>query len=110
MRALAQQYGVDTRRPGSQSEEELYAEIQKWGSPPRIVEVSAWREAEVPEDILKELDRQIFSETWMIPRPVMDRLMPRLREWAVETFGDLHKPVEAAYATRWMIAIKRRAA
>jgi hypothetical protein len=55
---------------------------------------------------LEELDRQIFSETWMIPREVMDRVMPRLRAWAAEHFGELLRPVGVTYETRWLIAVK----
>lgn len=106
MRELAREYGVDTRRPGAQSEDEIRQEILKWDAAPRIVPVMEWHEAEVPAQILEELDRQIFSETWMIPRVVMDRVMPRLREWAMETYEDLEKPIEGFYGTRWLIAKK----
>jgi ubiquinone/menaquinone biosynthesis C-methylase UbiE len=107
MRELARGYGVDTKRPGAQSEDEILAEILKWDAAPRIVPVLEWHKAEVPAQILKELDRQIFSETWMIPREVMDKIMPRLREWALATFGDLSQPIGCEYATRWLIAQKK---
>lgn len=103
---LAQEYGVNTKRPGAQSNEEIESEISKWAPAPRLVVASVWREPEIPEKILEELDRQIFSETWMIPREVMDKAMPRLREWASETYGDLSTPIEDEYQSRWLIAQK----
>jgi len=106
MRAMANAYGIDTRRPGSQSEQELYAEIAKWDAQPRIVTTSAWQEDETVAEILSEIDRQIFSETWMIPRATMDLIMPRLYAWAKEKYGDPAPPIPAHYATRWLIATK----
>ncbi len=106
MRVLAQEYGINTRRPGAESDEEILEEIKKLDDAPRVVVCSAWREPEAPAEILEELDRQIFSETWMLPRAVMDQLMPRLREWAVQQYGDISKPIENAYESRWLIAKK----
>lgn len=106
MREMAKEYDVDTRRPGSQSEEEILAEIVKWDPAPRIVQTAEWQEDENIAEILDELDRQIFSESWMIPREVMDKIMPRLREWAAENYGDPAPPVRAHYESRWLIASK----
>jgi ubiquinone/menaquinone biosynthesis C-methylase UbiE len=106
LREWAEARGVETKRPGTHSEEEILGEIRAWGIEPRIVVCSAWTEPEVPEKILEELDRQIFSETWMIPRAVMDDVMPRVREWARESYGDLSKPIECAYETRWLMTRK----
>jgi ubiquinone/menaquinone biosynthesis C-methylase UbiE len=106
LHVLVQSKGIDTQRPGARSEEEIYAAIEKQFSSLRIVSVNEWTEGEVPEKILGELDRQIFSETWMIPRAVMDEVMPRLRAWAEEHFGDLTQPVEVSYETRWLVAQK----
>lgn len=106
MRELAQEYGIDTRRPGVQSEGETFAEIVKWDASPRVVETSVWQETEKVSEILEELDRQIFSETWTIPREVMDKLMPRLREWAKQKYGDPAPPIPAQCESRWLIATK----
>ncbi|MBI4674835.1 MAG: methyltransferase domain-containing protein [Chloroflexi bacterium] len=106
MRELANEYGVDTRRPGAQSEEEIYAEILKWDAAPRIVQTSVWQETENVSEILEEIDRQIFSETWMIPRAVMDQIKPRLCKWAQEKFGDPAPPLQTRYDSRWLIAAK----
>lgn len=107
MRRLAREYGVDTRRPGAQSEDETLGEIQNMYGNARVVLVAAQREPEVPSEILTDLDKQIFSETWAIPREVMDRVTPRLREWAAQEYGDLAQPIEALNETRWLIAEKR---
>lgn len=107
IRELAREQGVDTRRPGAQSEQEIQDEILRWDDAPRTVHAMETQDNEVPAAILEELDRQIFSETWMIPREVMDKMMPMLRAWASEYFGDLHHPVSVLYSTRWLIAEKK---
>lgn len=107
MRELAQEQGVDTRRPGAQSEQEILDEILRWDHAPRTVHAMETQDNEVPAAILEELDRQIFSETWMIPREVMDKIMPILRAWASEYFGDLARPMPVVYSTRWVIAEKK---
>lgn len=106
LHAFANARGIETKRPGTQSEEEILDEIKSWGDEPRIVVCSAWTESEIPEKILEETDRQIFSETWVIPRAVMDEAMPRVREWALETYGDLSKPINVASETRWLVTKK----
>lgn len=106
MRELANEYGVDTRRPGAQSEDEIYDEIVKWDAQPRIAQTSVWREQENVAEILDEIDRQIFSEVWMIPREILDQIMPRLRAWAVAQYGDPPPPIPAQYESRWLIATK----
>lgn len=107
MHLLAQEYGIDTKRPGVQSDQELLREVGKWDASPRVVVFSEWRAPEIPAKILEELDRQIFSETWTIPREVMDRVMPRLRAWAEQTYGDLDAPLENDHQARWLVAQKR---
>lgn len=104
--ALTSAHGVATKRPGSQSEDEILAEVRAWDPDPRIVVVEEWDEPETPEKMLADLDRQIFSETWVIPRDVMERVMPKLREWANENLGDLTMPVAAVNETRWLVAKK----
>lgn len=103
---LLESYGISTKRPGSQTEDEILAEMEKWNDSLRIVEASRWEQDEVPAVILNELDRQIFSETWMIPRDVMDKIMPRLRDWAEDTFGDLSRPIATEAEARWLVAQK----
>lgn len=106
LHVLVNARGINTKRPGTHSEEEILGEIQAWGDEPRIVVCSAWTEPEIPEKILEETNRQIFSETWAIPRAVMDEAMPRVRAWANEIFGDLDKPINVASETRWLIVQK----
>lgn len=103
---LLQEYGLSNKRPGAQSEDEILAELEKWNDPLRVVEASRWEQDEVPAEILDDLDRQIFSETWMIPRDVMDQITPRLHAWAVDEFGDLSQPFVTQQEARWLVAQK----
>jgi hypothetical protein len=42
----------------------------------------------------------------MIPRAVMDAVMPALRSWAERQFGSLDRPILSPYNFRWLIAKK----
>lgn len=106
LKELAQAEGVDVSRPGAQTEEEILEEISKWGGNHSIVPISTTEDTEIPEKILEQLDRQIFSETWMIPRAVMDKVKPELRAWAAEQYGDLSQPIPVTYESRWLVATK----
>jgi SAM-dependent methyltransferase len=106
MHRLANELGVDTKRPGAESEEQILEQIKTWDPGPRLVIAAEWNEQETPAEILANLDKQLYSETWMIPREVMDQLMPRLRAWAIEKFGDLSQPLPVEYETRWLVARK----
>lgn len=103
---LAEQHGVNTTRPGAQSEEEILRELEGWGGAPRVVNVADWTEPCTPAQIIEELDRQIYSETWMIPREVMDVVMPDLRKWAKEEYGSLDRAIVSPYNFRWLLARK----
>jgi ubiquinone/menaquinone biosynthesis C-methylase UbiE len=107
MHRLAREYGVETKRPGAESEDEIYQEVLNWDPELQIIKVAEWDEVETPGEILTNLDNQLYSETWMIPRDVMDALMPRLREWTIENYGDLSQSVPVEYETRWLVAQKR---
>ncbi len=107
MHVFAKELGLDTRRPGSQTEEETLEEISKWDPQPKVVQASAWQEPEIPAKILEELDRQIYSETWAIPRDKMDLIIPRLREWAEHTYEDTSREILTNVQTRWLVATKR---
>ncbi len=103
---LVEGHGVSTKRPGVQSEEEIVAELSKWQNAPRMVDVVEWTEPSTPAEILSEIDQQIYSETWMIPRPVLDAVMPTLRAWAKDHFDDLDREIMSPYNFRWVIAQK----
>jgi SAM-dependent methyltransferase len=103
---LAETRGVNTKRPGAQSEAEILGELENWRGELRVVNVADWTESCTPAQIVEELDRQIYSETWMIPRPVMDDAIPRLREWAVEKFGSLDREIGSPYNFRWLVVRK----
>jgi SAM-dependent methyltransferase len=103
---LAKVRGVDARRPGSQSYEELRAELDKL-SPTRLVEVANWVERTVNvTQILDELAARLTSDTWTIPEELMTQLMPSLREWARAEFGGLSHPVKEEEEFTWMILRK----
>jgi ubiquinone/menaquinone biosynthesis C-methylase UbiE len=103
---LAEEHSVSTKRPGAQSEEEILEALEAWGGEPRVVNVADWTEPCTPAQIIDELDRQIYSETWMIPRQVMDVVIPPLRWWAEEEFGSLNREIVSPYNFRWLVARK----
>jgi ubiquinone/menaquinone biosynthesis C-methylase UbiE len=105
LRRLAEARGVNTRRPGAQSEEEIREELG-WAAETRIVKVREWTEKAKPAEILDELDQQLYSETWMIPRALMDAIMPELRRWAGYRFGGLDRAIEVPADFNWLIARK----
>ncbi len=103
---LAEEHGVNTKRPGAQSEEEILGELERWDGEPRIVNVADWTEPCTPRQIIEELDRQIYSETWMMPRKVLDAVIPDLRRWASKEYGSLDREIVSPYNFRWLIARK----
>jgi ubiquinone/menaquinone biosynthesis C-methylase UbiE len=103
---LAKEQGIDARRPGSQSYEELRAEIEKRGAS-QVVEVARWHERTVTvAQILDEIKARLFSDTWTIPEDAMARLMPALREWAQSEFGSLGFMVREDEEFSWIVAHK----
>jgi ubiquinone/menaquinone biosynthesis C-methylase UbiE len=101
---LVEESGINTRRPGAQSEAEILEELETWHDEMRVVNVADWNEPSTPARIIAELDRQIYSETWQIPRQVMDAVIPRLRGWAQSEFGSLEQEISSPYNFRWLIA------
>lgn len=107
LRDLALEFGLDLKRPGAQSEDEILEELQRWDPDARLIEVAEWTEDEAVGTILEEVDRQIFSETWAIPREVMEKLIPRLQEWAITTFGSIDAQISMPYSFRWLVVQKK---
>jgi ubiquinone/menaquinone biosynthesis C-methylase UbiE len=107
LQELVAPYGVSTQRPGAQSDEEIYNELGKWDSASRVIGVLDWTEPDTPNQMLREIEQQIHSETWAIPRSVMDEVVPQLRVWAHERFGDLDKAYDAQFSFDWLIAKKK---
>jgi ubiquinone/menaquinone biosynthesis C-methylase UbiE len=103
---LVEERGVKAGRPGAQSEAEILEELENWHSELTVVNVADWTEPCTPAQIIEELDRQIYSETWMIPRPVLDEAIPLLRVWAAAEFGTLDREIDSPYNFRWLIARK----
>ena len=103
---LAQERGIDSRRPGSQSYEELRAELETLGVT-RLVEIARWTERTVSVfQILNEIEARLTSDTWTIPEEVLAQLMPSLREWARQEYGDLNYQVREDEEFSWMVLRK----
>lgn len=103
---LVRERGIDTRRPGSQSYDELRVELDKL-SPTRLVEVANWVERTIPvSQILDEVESRLTSDMWTIPEEVMTRLMPSLREWAHAEFGSLDYLATEEEEYIWMVLRK----
>ncbi len=105
---LVAPFGIDTRRPGAQTSEELKAELETIGGAPRILPVATWHEPNTIAQILADLSARIFSETWAIPPDVMAQVMPSLHAWASEEFSDLQRVVEDDSQFNWLVARKKR--
>ncbi|MBI5030052.1 MAG: class I SAM-dependent methyltransferase [Chloroflexi bacterium] len=103
---LAKEHGIDARRPGSQSYDELRSELDKL-SPTQLVEIARWLERTVTvSQILGEISKRLFSDTWMIPENVLPQLMPSLRDWAQREFGRLDYAVREEEEFSWMVLRK----
>ncbi len=103
---LAQEKGIDPRRPGSQSYEELRVEIETRGTT-QVVEVARWHVRTVTvAQILDEIKARLFSDTWTIPEDAMALLMPALREWAQTEFGNLGFMARENEEFSWIVAHK----
>ncbi len=103
---LAKERGIDARRPGSQSYDELRSELNKL-SPTQLVQVARWVERTVTvSQVLDEIAKRVTSDTWMIPEEVLPQLMPALREWAQKEFGRLDYSAREEEEFTWMVLRK----
>ncbi len=105
---LIQPFGIDTRRPGAQSSEELKTELDTLAGGSRIVPVATWQETSTVAQTLDDLAARIFSETWAIPPDVMAKIMPPLRAWAQQEFGDLTRVIADDSRFNWLVVRKKR--
>ncbi|HZQ08649.1 MAG TPA: hypothetical protein VFD70_18850, partial [Anaerolineae bacterium] len=80
--------------------------LSKWDPNLRVIDVTDWTEPDTPNNVLWEIENQIHSETWSIPRDVLAQVMPQLRAWAIANYGNLDQTYDAAYSFRWLIAQK----
>ncbi len=103
---LIQPFGIDARRPGAQTSEELKAELDTLAGGSRIVHIVTWQERSTLAQTLDDLAARIFSETWAIPPDVMAKVMPSLRAWAVREFGDLSRGLVEDSQFNWLVARK----
>ena len=103
---LAKEHGIDARRPGSQSYDELRNELDKL-TLTQLVEIARWVERTVTvAQILDEIQQQLFSDTWTIPEDVLPQLLPALRDWAKKEFGRLDYAVREEEEFAWMVLRK----
>jgi SAM-dependent methyltransferase len=105
LRELAQARGIDARLPGLQSDEELKTELNRLGET-RIVEVVRHVDGVTPAPMLDGLGARGASNTWVIPENILDEIMPSLRVWAEQTFGDLSRELEEESRFDWMVVKK----
>ncbi len=106
MRELALEYGVDATRPGAKSEEEILEELRRQNGDVRIVPVAEWTDSSSVREEIDTINQQLHSETWLIPRPIMDKIVPKLTEFAIDKFGSLDTEIASAYSFNWLIAHK----
>lgn len=104
---LVAQYGVNYRRPGAQSEGEILTELRNWDHHPKEIHVADWYKAETPAAIIEEFDHQIYSETWAMPREILDNVLPQLADWAKAQFGNLDRQLNSANSFTWLVAQKK---
>jgi ubiquinone/menaquinone biosynthesis C-methylase UbiE len=102
---LALERGVDNRRPGVHSSEELLAELARW-SKPEVVEVARWTAPVRPAKLLDEIASRVYSETWSIPESVLAAIIPDLRTWAQTLFGDVTRDLPEEGRFSWMVVRK----
>ena len=105
---LIEPYGIDARRPGVQTSEELKTELESVVDDLKIVHVATWQESSPVAQVLNQLGARIFSETWAIPLDVMAQMMPPLRAWTQQELGDLSRVVEEDSQFNWLVARKKR--
>lgn len=101
---LIKPFGIDTRRPGVQTSEELKSELEIILADSKIVQVATWSESYTLAEVLDHLAARIFSETWAIPPDVMAKVMPPLRAWAQQELGDLSIELQEESAFNWLVA------
>ncbi|MBI5300945.1 MAG: class I SAM-dependent methyltransferase [Chloroflexi bacterium] len=102
---MARAAGVETRRPGAQSSDELRDELNQF-TKTRVVEIARWHETVVPAQMIQGLAAKSVSETWLIPDDLLARLIPRVRAWAQAELGDLSNEIIEHEKFVWIISQK----
>jgi ubiquinone/menaquinone biosynthesis C-methylase UbiE len=99
---LVEPFGINLKRPGVSSNEDLAAEFMRQGYPPREVNVIQWENPTTFAEILDGIEKRTFSETWAVPVEVMPRVIPDLRAWTEKEFGDLSQVCPEESRFDWM--------
>lgn len=87
-RAVAQDLGGDTQRPGVPIDQAA-ALIESLFGAPRRVTLASWERHETLRERLDQLASRTTSDTWQIPDAVLRESVRRAEAWAQETYGDL---------------------
>ena len=103
---LAEPFGVNLKRPGVSSNDELAAEFVRQGFASQHVCVIEWENSTTFAEILEGIEKGIFSETWAVPERVMTLVIPDLRAWTEKEFGDLSQICLEESRFDWMIVEK----
>jgi ubiquinone/menaquinone biosynthesis C-methylase UbiE len=93
-RARVNAYGAEWRRPGIQSREELLEGVRAMGATVDEVLVSRFNLPAAPAEVIENIARRHYSDSWEVPEAVFDQTIADLRAWAGETFGDLKRPID----------------
>jgi SAM-dependent methyltransferase len=82
--------GVDWRRPGIQSRDELLAEARALGAAIDELEAGRATVTTTPAAVIDSIASRCSSDTWSIPDEIMSASLMDLRAWAASAYGDLN--------------------
>lgn len=81
-------YGVSSRRPGVENDDELRAGLVEAGATFKQVEVGRYQRSYTVQDVVNGIANRIHSSTWVVPEDVLARTVSELREWVDREFKD----------------------
>jgi SAM-dependent methyltransferase len=93
-RARVNAHGAEWRRPGIQSRDELHAGMRAMGATVDEVLVSRFNLPAAPADVIDNIARRHYSDSWEVPTGIFEQTIAELRAWALENFGDLTRPID----------------
>lgn len=90
LREKAMALSPQTRPPAAGiSEQEALAELG--GEETTTLVAAEWTTWLSPQERLEAIENRMDNESWFLPQPVFDRLLPELREYAAATWPDLEQ-------------------
>ncbi len=60
-----------------------------------------WQVAYTLHDRLALHERRVFSSTWDVPEDIYRQVMQELRQWAIQSYGDLDQPMAQEHSFIW---------